>query len=301
MKNNILTLAIVLTVGVILTGSLLMPILSDYAESEKTYTNLGMPFAEVDDSTHTIVVNSDGITVDDTEIDLTLFPGTFPNYSIVYSEHGFVRWDKTNVMYSCNKESGSAAVIAQFDCSTNTVTIEISGSTATVSSSDTTVTPRQISDVLCYIAPEGKYTLSLNPYVTDESQMIAGGITVFTNPLVNLYLVWNGTIEEITSLVLAVGGGYDATVADPEINTTAITTNLVKIDSITFDVELAKDGNTYDRTATYTYFVVPAKVVYENGAYLGDAESSLIGAIPVLVIISLVLLGVGAIGLRNRD
>ena len=299
MNTKLIPIVLTLVVGIILAGSVLVPVLNDYGDKEKTLTNLGMPFAKTDDANHTITVDSDGITVDGIDIDLSLFPGNFPNYSIVYSEHGFIRWDKTNVMYSANKEEGSSAVIAQFDCATNTVTIAINGTDATISSSDATVVTRQISDVICYIAPEGDYRLSLNPYVTEDSELIAGGITVFTNPLVNCYIVWNGTIEEITAQILAVGGGYTATLGDVAVNTTAIHTDLSKIDSVTLDVTLSKDSTDSNVVASYTYFVVPATIEYTNPNYVGDTNSTLLATIPIMVIIALLMVAVGVVARRN--
>lgn len=289
-------------VGILITATILVPVVSNYTDESKTVINSGIPYEAVDDNTHTLTFNAGVITVDGVVIDTTLAPAGVTNYTVVYAERGFIRYDTTNVMYSCNAPEGSSAIIAQFNCTVNTVTVEITGDTAVISSSDESVTPRTIDDVLYFISSKGDYVLATSPYVLSDTQMIAGGITVITTPVFsNIYLVWSGTVEDVEALVLASGANFTSvSVVDTAVNTSSIATNLLKVSSVVITVSGTANGSVEEVDLTYTYFLAPKTITYDNPDYLEDGTySALLMVIPVLLFVACALIAIRGISGRS--
>lgn len=293
MDNKMITLIITLAVGVIMAGALLAPVVSDYGQAQYTITNEGMPFAAADEDTHTITVNAEGaITVDGETIDLALFPGTFNQYTIVYSDSAFVRYNLSNVTVE-TRYSGSAGVSYDWE---DGVTITINGTSATVSN-DTTSASKTISDVTYYIATEGDYVMAKNPIVRADDLMYGAGQTYFGGSAglptgVNVYTTWKGSVDDgITNTLLYVSGGtYTGVAGDPVINTTEVVDGVYKIDSVKLPFTLSTDSKDYTVTATYTYFLAPATFNYDNPNYLGVGPAAILGGVIVVFLAALVLM-----------
>lgn len=293
-KNNLLTLAIALTVGVILAGSLLMPVLSDYTTATRTYTNEGVPYASFDGETHTIVLSYDGttttITTDGEPCELPDL-NLYGSATIVYGSDAIIRIGKTgNVrgfsdsFYGVDATAGNDATIVV----TSTVT------TLTVGNTTRTVplTP------LAYIASEGDYRLSLKPCITDDNVIIGGTTNTSGGHYINTVAV--GQINDLTiaNPFSDLGTGVTITSIDATPTTSAVVGNLLKIENISFNAELSDSSEV---TAIFSYFLAPASVVYNDPNYLGDANAAILGAIPVLVIVALITMALGSMYLKRDD
>lgn len=293
MKNGILEIIVTVTIGIIFIGSLLAVTINEYSTSTAVYENDGVPYAEYDGEEHTIVVSYDGtkttITTDGKVCEtpnFTLFAG---GASIVYGSDAYIRLNGlgnirafSDNFYAVNATAG------------NDVTIVLTSTNAAITVGTTTtdvpITP------LAYIASEGEYTLSTSPSVAEDSIIIAGTTALTGSDYISFLA--NGTIDDLT-----VGNAYSKlptgiTITDTEavVNTTEVVTNLVRIDSVVFTATLS-DSST--ETGTYTYFLAPKEIQYDNPQYVGD-YGGLFSAIIIIAVAALLLIGVRAIT-GNRD
>lgn len=304
MENKLIGAVVAIATAVILIGSVLVTTLDRYDDETRTYTNDGMPYAAADSDDHTIVITADTITVDEEELDLTLFPEGFTQYTLVFTSDGdFIRID-----YDADATRIVSSSLTTFLLNSGeTVTIAISGTDATITSSDTTVSSASMDNVAYYISSEGDYVMSLNPCVTSESAIIGAGQTNFGTsaglPAYTFtYASWSGTVESVTAAIvyLASSATYSAySIASTEVNTTAVEGNLVRIDSVLLNYSLTSSDVDYSVTATYTYFLAPATVAYDNPEYVGSTYAGLIAVIPIMVIVGLV--AATAVFITRRD
>lgn len=295
--KNIGIISLGVVIAALLMSVLLVPIVSDATSAEKTIENTGMPFTEAGGD-HTIVVTSAGITVDGDTVDESLFPGTFTSYTLVYGEKSFVRWAKgVNVL-----SVGDSITLRQFTIAENTITISLSDSTVTVSTTASSQT-FTADDVLYYISPSGgDYVLALNPYVNDEQTVYAAGDTFYTGTgrpgTMRIWVVWTGELDTITINA----SGYNAssytgvTVDDATANITNVDSNLYRYDSVVFEYTATATVDEQDTewpfTATYTYFLAPAEVSYDNPSYIGSA-AAMLAIVPLLVTVGIIMAAVG--------
>ncbi len=294
MKNNIIGLTITLAVGILLIGSLLAPTITGITDLTKTYTNEGMPFAEVDDDTHTIVLTSSAITVDGEEIDQSLFPGDYTYYTIVYGSENFIRVNLAGTMTIFVGEN-----LTNFSYASNTVTVTIVGSTATVTTTSGATTAT-MTGATHYISTSGNYVMAENPRVNvnSESTIVGAGHTSFTTPNTSIYTTWSGTIDSVTASVIRAGNVTTATVSSTEVNTTEVDGDLVRIDSVLVNYDVTASDTDYDLTSTYTYFLAPASVTYDNPNYIGDGAAALLSTVVIILILAML---VGATHVFRRD
>lgn len=306
MNNKLIPLLMALVVGIILAGSLLVPVTNDYSEAKKTIENEGMPYTEAGGD-HTIVVDSNGITYDGDAVDRSLFPGNFQNYTLVYGTESFVRYGSPNVLTVSDSEG-----IKTFNITTGTVvTITLSGTSVTVTTS-AAATTFIADDVLYHISPSGgDYVLALNPYVSEGDTVYAAGDTFFTGSdgrpgPVRLWIIWTGDNEDVTVVANGFNGSSysSVTVADPTVTIENPKTNLYRYESVVFDwtatATVEDVETTYDLTSTYTYFLAPKEVTYDNPNYVENG-TNLISVIPILVIVAILMIAVRAIAYRRAD
>ena len=304
-SKHILGLLVAIVIGVIMVGSLLAPTIDTYSDKELTVENTGMPYTEAGGD-HTIILTTDGITYDGEAVDMTQFPGSFNTYTLVYGQESFVRWGITNALTASDADG-----LRTFNITAgNTITIVLTETTVTVT---TTASSQSFTadDVLYHISPTGgDYVLALNPYVSDDDEVYAAGDTYFTGTgrpaPIRLWIVWTGELEEITVNANGFNGsGYTAVaITDTTVNIDNVKSNLYRYDSVVFNytaTATVEDVSTdYPLTSTYTYFLAPAEVSYDNPAYLGSEYEGLLGAIVVIAIAGLLLLIVGAV-VRRRN
>lgn len=184
----------------------------------------------------------------------------------------------------------------------NPVTVTVTGDV--LSYTDSSSQTGTVDGIKAYIASEGQMVLCLKPYVLEDSDVIIGGYAHNLNStdgdVVSIGYCASGAIAEITAptAVLAPvskdGNTVSSTAVD--VNLDKVNSDLYKVDKLLFETTWS-DGET--TTATYTYFLAPAEITYDNPEYLGEDYGAILGAIVVIAIAALLLIGVGMITRRD--
>ena len=295
MKTNVLTLIITLVVGIILAGSLLVPILNDAAQATYTIENEGTPFkliseedspsitiSKVDDA---IVIESDGETV--TNPDFSLFGAA----TVVYGEAGFIRLNPAGQLRGFADNFYGVNVT-----DTVSVTITFSGDNAIMTPSSGTAKTVPLKPT-AYIG-NGTYVQTTSPYINDTSTIYLAGNTNYDGVTHYISYVGYGVTDELSTTTVYSDLGEDVTVESLShtTNSSKITTNLYKLNNIQFT---ATDNNDREYSATFSFLLAPKEIVYNNPGYVGAGSAALVAAIPVLVIVALLVVAVGAVARRN--
>lgn len=181
---------------------------------------------------------------------------------------------------------------------TVTVTGDVLGYTDSASQAGT------VSGIKAYIASDGEMTMTLKPYVLESSEVIIGGYAHNLNStdgdVVSIGYCASGAIADISAptAVLAPvskdGNTVSSTAVD--VNLDKVRSDLYKVDKLLFESTWS-DGET--TTATYTYFLAPGEIRYDNPEYVGDDYSAIFGAIIVIAIAALLMIGVGMVTRRD--
>ena len=305
-KTNLLTLVVTLTVGIILAGSLLMPILDDTTTTQKTLTNSGyFRMSDVSDATEDYVITWDyteptklGINDETFTFDDASLPA-LSSRSIVFSDSFLAR------LYNNGGGTYSLQIwITSYDTGVSTTaltsaTITISSeSMIWVTSSDTTKT-YSYTGYIYAIDPNGDMIMKSatdSAYVLSDSPIVGAGVS-FVGGSANYVFHVDGTYDNMDVTC----GSNTITIDDIETHYTQDSTyvDVYKFNSITFQTTYSGDGSIKDQT--YNYVAVPYQVTAELSQHLNAGEIALLNALPILVIIGLVMAGVGAIFIRNRD
>lgn len=274
-------------VGVLVTATILVPVVGGFTDDEVTIENTGARYSlyELGD-THTITFTADSMITDGVAQPL---PDTsdYGSATVVYGTGIFRYHSDGNIRFwgvlsggDINRSLGLAVNV--------TITIDETG-TARAINSDSSVVPREFSGTLMYANPSGDYALSKTPYVVDDSPIYGCGNTVISD--VTYTLSWAGSVED----GITVSWVYPPEQETGEIvvNTSEVRSNLLKIDSIVIPIE-GTDGE-----ATYTYFFAPYEVSYDNPNKLDNSTyTALLLVLPVLMFIVCALVAVRAISGR---
>lgn len=297
MKTNILTLAITLTVGIILAGSLLMPVLSDATTTEKTFTNSGAFFMTDADDTYTLTYDPSGkFIVNGEDIAFTELPSG-ERVTIISTEEFLLRFAVgSNVNYALAFIDATHWGDICKDTQAYSTTLTFNNGTLTISANGTDTTYTYTSDSFRGIAKNGGYVMTLANTPTkvnsDTTIIVGNGLTQVTTWHDRFYI--EGTVENMT--VTAPTG---ITISDITVNSTPIEgyIDLVEFTSIQFK---ATDGEN-DTDATYNRVIVPAEVTAELSQHLAPGEIAILNALPILIITALVVMAAGALYLKRDD
>lgn len=282
-KTNLLTLVVTLTVGIILAGSLLMPVLNDATTTEKTFANSGYYYM-TDTSEHTYEFDGSKWTVDDVSLNHTL-----AGVNVVATDTFFIR-DVGQVRGAYNI-SGITSCELTFNNGTVTGTYTTTGDPQAVNwtySEFYGATPTKDAYIL------SKNTNTPIAYINGDSEVYGYGTTSLGGAQ-NIFQV-TGNLDDGATVVCP---NSSVTVSNISFNATPVEgyIDLYTYESVTFTATLS--GTDY--AVTYNIVVLPSEVTAELAQHLDAGEIALINALPVIVIIGLVLAGVGAIFVRNRD
>ena len=279
-------LVLSLFVGIILTASLLAPVVSEASATTSTICNEGMRMSLADGEAHTI-------TFSDTEIITDGVGQSLPDTSVYgsalimygnYSETsgGFYRLMSYGQLYYWGTvgSTGGARSLGDF----RTATIEIDTNNA-ATATNSGATSRVVSNVVLYPDPAGELVLTYNPYVLRDSPIYACGYTTVDG--VDYGLSFEGTASAVS-----VSSIYPPSiVGSVTINKTNVVTDLYQIQNV------AIEDTTANATFYYSYFVAPYEVTYTSYA-AGLGYASLLGGVTLIILVSLVVLAVPRI--RDR-
>lgn len=324
MKTNTLALAITLTIGVILTGALLVPVLNSTTEVERTFTNEGYYTMDaVTDSTVRVIEwdksTPDTITIDGEPFDMS-FVTVNNSYTLIGSDSTILRYINVStakgVMIFSN-DSNAAYV------SFNTGSAEAAGTKATITlennslsfvTDGTTPINKTVSDIgndAFAINPDatGEYVVVMKQsnvpaYVLGDSTIRFMGISVASGPGgIGIYGVGNLTDGMELTTIYTNNTTTDVTYSSPTPTDAKVNgfNNLYTLDKYTFTISYSDDGTPKTYDATYSYFLVPAEVTAEKSQHLDSGEIAILNALPILVIVALLMVAVGAIAYRRAD
>ena len=293
MKTNLLTLVVTLTVGIILAGSLLMPVISEATTTERTLTNEGVYYIQSDNETHTLEFDHGVYTIDGEVVSIPITE----QYTFLATDSAIFRSYGQSIQIR-----GSVSITAD-SCSLTIANGEING---TYTSGDTTdaLALEYTSYVLATNSTEDRVMKSYtsNAYLKGDSVVSGRGVTglwIDENHTTRyMYILIDGTIDD--GLTATVYGRTDFTVSDLEFNVTPTEgyEDCYTFGSITFNVTHTSGTVT---PVTYTAIIVPTSVTAELSQHLSSAEIAIMNAIPVMIIVALVLMAVGALYLKRDD
>ena len=288
MKNKLIPLCITLVVGIILAGSVLIPVINDATDHTYELSNkfTGSGYYHLADSSPVTFVYDDG-TYAINDVTVTPFNA---NYTTITSDGMTVRWSGgAPTIFS---ESSNTSVAA-FELTANNGTI-----TGTYASSSEPTTPVEVEltyTYLFYQDPNGEYIMTggigapSEVYLLDKSEVYCNGYNPDLGTGSDRWFEFKGNIAD----------GFTFKYGTTEI--TDVVVNAEKIDGYddayaltSFEIEIDEDT-----TITINRFVAPLTVVAtkEHNA----AADSLLNVIPVLVIVSLVAMAAGAMILKRDD
>lgn len=225
---------------------------------------------------------------------------SYASTSLVMGENSIVRlYANGDVKLITENDTITIGTVASgtdvsFTVTDDTLGYEASGTTSTQ------------SGMIAYVSNEGEMVYAHNPTVTDDSQIVIGGITngletTGTETVTIGYCISGtyGTIVDQTITVLDPTASGTATYVSTEmtVNTTEVGTNAYRIDSILFTSSWSDDSTS---TATYTYFLAPAEITVEGTTVsAGGILSTLVSVIPLIVLVGVILGIIGLFGFKK--
>lgn len=270
-------------VGVLVTATILVPVVGGFTDDEVTVENEGARYSlyELGD-THTITFTADSMITDGVAQPL---PDTsvYGSATVVYGVGGVIRVAPNGITwYGSISGQGANRYIGSLE--STTITIDAEGRTTAVSGSN----ERGLNGSIMYPDPKGALALSYNPYVLEDSEIYGAGVTNIEGTYYSLY--WSGTSAGVTAEPIPPNSHV---LGDSVVNTSNPYTNLLKINSVVIA------GDTADADFTYTYFFAPYKVVCDNPNQLDNGTyTALLLILPVLMFVACALLAVRAISGR---
>ena len=287
-KTNVLTLIITLVVGVILTGALLGPVISDATKTHETFHNDGLYYMENPSESISVKFLGDsaweinGETLEYTNIGAT---------NIIVTDNTFVR---NNGQVRGGAYATWTAADLTIGNGTITGTATVSGSSKPISWTYDYVYVATNDDSAAYLMKSN----TKDAYIKADSEVIGMGIsTVKDSTGSNNTAEFKVIVDDLTATVTTTN--QYVTVSNILVNATAVDgyEDLYLFTSVTFD---ATWGD-YTTHLTYNIVIVPSEVTAELSDHLTPGQISLMGAIPIMVIVALLMAAVGAIALRRAD
>lgn len=281
----------------------MIPIFTDAGASEDTYTNEGFFYANYLTSTSTDTLTWDYadptiLTINDIDVDTSQWDSSYQNVTVAFSNKWFIRFAlDTTVIYLYDVDT---AISSSTDyCSPSNeknFSMVCASGTATITMGEEVYTETIAGDGLIITGENtGAYVMkksSTNAYVLGDSLVYGSGRT-------DRALGTQGTSTNIM---------YKASVDDGAVligispNTYEVTTTSVTYSEVSnghedlyqlskFTVGLTDGENT--GTLTYNQIFVPSEVHAERSVHASPVEATLIGLIPLLMMVGIMLTAVG--------
>lgn len=300
MNTKVIGISIAAVIGIIVLGSVLMPILNDSTAKSDTYTNSGMfrmkeyggddAFTASWDHTKPAEITINGEVVP--------IPATTNEFSIILDGNFFLRYFATTAALSLYY--GTTGVVSAGGDTGYDMTIEYDGEDITFANTKSTPDTRVIAVSKFYsIANDGPFVMKKPTeatYANSDSIIYGAGRTsVFTtNELVGSLV--SGTIEDPE---VSIWRG-SVTPSNITVNATEVEDHkdLYLFNSVTFKVTSTED-DTLTQDITYSFVVVPYEVTAERTVHFTDGQNAILSTIPIMIIVA-ILLGVVALVIRSR-
>lgn len=308
MDNKIVMISIAAVIGIIVLGSVLMPILDDSTATTDTFTNEGyLPYLKITSndsysmsfdvsSPNKATVNGEEYTIwKDGDGNRNISIIMIPDVGIVRYNHGpnaadFVSvqgigFGLTNGSFSFTYENGSYTMTYGTTTQTNT------------------------ADVIYAIGNGGSFVLKNSnekSYVVEDSEIFGMGVTTvlawnngFQIEGSNFQMEGNADNIDISTFSTGTASFEISNVAD-DLTAVSGHEELFTISKVTFTATgTPLSGDPVSVDATYSYFLVPNEVTAERSVHFTDGQNAIFAAMPVMIILA-ILLGVVALVIRSR-
>lgn len=309
-KMNVLTLIITLVVGVILTGALLGPVIDDATATEKTFDNAANSIAYFDKVGETDEItfewdhlNPTVATINGEEVALPDPTNFYYGVSLITTEGMSIRYYKEGTdNYHVQSIGGGQTAGYYGNASVNSgydLTLNISA--ASIANPDNTRSYSTTGNTYI-VSTSGEYVMKSSDtpaYLLGDSNTIATGLTIVSS--VWVVMGWDSnTGAEIEPAVYYPANEYTISNVNVDASDVDGYIGVTKLNKVTYTVT-KNDDPTVTANITYSYFIVPASVTGELSQHLTPGQISLMGAIPVMVIVALLMVAVGAIAYRRAD
>lgn len=273
MKTNILTLAITLTVGIILAGSLLMPVISDSQKS------LGTP-VEIANSTYNGYVGTydimDGFTITDSNVvngEALVDTATTAN-RLVFADTFYVTYRST----------GAWQIISADGVESGSDTLACTASNGTATFTSTSLGSKEYTYSIAYVfsGTDGEYII--NSSFTHSK-------TIFVSDINKVFLSTNQTVDGTSYFVTIRDGKVTSGSTEGTLTYTAVEVADTKgVEEIT-----ALTANINGADVNLAILLVPAS---ETG-YESNANTILVGVLPILVIVGLLIASIAVVRVKD--
>lgn len=265
----------------------MIPIFTDAGASEDTFKNEGYFYVnKVTEGTTTIsfdYTNPSVLTVNDEEY---TFEGMPSDITVALTESSFLRFQPGTrcILYTSDSSYAGGTTSAKsltISATDGTMTVNLTGSDpATITYTD-----------LYVISDSGEYVMKKSnesAYVLSDTVFFgAGRSTIGTSD--SEFLMLSGTVEDGATFTTL--RGSENTFTTPVIDATAIAghEDLYDLSKVT----TTATNSTGSSNLTYSYFIVPAEVTAERSVHASPVESTLIGLIPLLMMVGILLTAIG--------
>lgn len=293
LRKNIMMI-VSLMVAVIIALAVLVPVIQDTSASEDTFTNKGYFYVDSLNENESINYKfADGVLkINDVDVPLPS-DNTYPDgITIFFTEHITVRIDGSLMRIKGQVNVG---------CTALDLTITNGTITGSYTATNTSTANWTYTKFTGMVTSETNRVMSqpVPQYVKSDSLIETTG---FTRAVGDYYVIHvSGSIDDgVTVNLYTQGSGVvvtTVTVSNIQINYSPVNghEDLYLVDNITFT--LTKDDAVSN--VTYSIYTVPAEVTSERTAHVTPIEATLLGIIPLLVIIGIVIGAVWFIRQKN--
>lgn len=311
-KTNLLTLVVTLTVGIILAGSLLMPVISDATNTTETINNDGyfrmQKITDEDETVYTLTWDktSDKVLLNGNEIEMSgkSTYASLSGVSIAMTDTSLSRY-----VPGLRIQTWISSIGGSTGYSSTTMELEFNQGTLTITSNKDLESEivRTTSYEYAYFASNtGDYVMKemdKKAAVFADSEIYAMGVTNINNsttpgtPILSvLKMTGDASSVEFSEIYGLVG---TPTFSDIEIvkSENSKYVGVYDLDKVTATVTY----DSADTAITYSYFIVPYQVTAELSQHLTNGEIAILNALPVLIIVALVMMAAGALYLKRDD
>ena len=275
----------------------MIPIFTDAGASEDTFSNVEgsqsyMTKIGTDTESYTLVIDGENnpgyVTVNG--VDIRPNPGTL----FCIDGFGLIR---NHTGYTDDRFSAVRLEFGNSLGSTNYVNLSIVNGVCTyIYGTQTTPATIDISAGGFGIIDKGNYVMTnadQHKYLNSDSEIYGQGLTTVTGGAWNTQLVVKGTIEDgITVTNIYPPAQADTVFSDITIVNTEVSghEDLYDMEKITFVATYSTNDPT---DCTYNRVIIPAEVTAERSVHASPVEATLIGLIPLLMMVGIMLTAIG--------
>jgi hypothetical protein len=297
MNMKIVGISLAAFIGIIVLGSVLMPILDDATAKTDTFKNDGYFYVDSvsDEESINYVFANNVLTINGVPVDNpsgSVYPDCI---TVFYTEHIVFRYDAGYIKIRGQVNSNATAI--------NLVVTEgtITGTyTSSTGDHDADWTYTEFTGM---VTSEESRIMAKNvpQYINSDSLIDTTGLshpTGFDFFVIHL----TGSMDDgITVNLYNQNTGAaitNVTVSNATVNATPVSgyEDLYQLNSVTFTLT---DSNSVSADVTYTIYTVPSEVTAERSVHFNDGQIAIFDAIPIMIIVA-ILLGVIALVVRSK-